>query len=222
MGIFKENHIFLFYNNSKYVLIKPDAMKIKTFLQVLALTLILGLNAFAQNIEKALNESSMTWYGVDFSLAKFTNIIDDPEDIVERYLDAINQLVPNEPEKYDLKKYFNKSQVTIDLDQVAERNSNIDPDALVIDDEYEISLDDVKAVIKSYNTQDHSGMGLVFIAENLNKSSQTGSYYVCFFDNNTKEIIDARRMTGKATGFGIRNYWAGSVYNVMKAWQKER
>ncbi len=197
-------------------------MKIKTFLQVLALTLILGLNAFAQNIEKALNESSMTWYGVDFSLAKFTNIIDDPEDIVERYLDAINQLVPNEPEKYDLKKYFNKSQVTIDLDQVAERNSNIDPDALVIDDEYEISLDDVKAVIKSYNTQDHSGMGLVFIAENLNKSSQTGSYYVCFFDNNTKEIIDARRMTGKATGFGIRNYWAGSVYNVMKAWQKER
>lgn len=197
-------------------------MKTKTFIQVVALTLIFGLNAFAQNREKALNESNMTWYGVDFSLAKFTMIIDDPEDIVDRYLDAINQLVPNEPEKYDLKEYFNKSEVTIDLNQVAERNSNIDPDALVIDEKHEISLDDVKAVIKSYNTQDHSGMGLVFIAENLNKSSQTGSYYVCFFDNSTKEIIDARRMTGKATGFGIRNYWAGSVYNVMKAWQKER
>lgn len=197
-------------------------MKTKTFIQVVALTLIFGLNAFAQNREKALNESNMTWYGVDFSLAKFTMIIDDPEDIVDRYLDAINQLVPNEPEKYDLKEYFNKSEVTIDLNEVAERNSNIDPDALVIDEKHEISLDDVKAVIKSYNTQDHSGMGLVFIAENLNKSSQTGSYYVCFFDNSTKEIIDARRMTGKATGFGIRNYWAGSVYNVMKAWQKER
>lgn len=197
-------------------------MKTKTFIQVVALTLIFGLNAFSQNREKALNESSMTWYGVDFSLAKFTMIIDDPEDIVDRYLDAINQLVPNEPEKYDLKEYFNKSEVTIDLNEVAERNSNIDPDALVIDEKHEISLDDVKAVIKSYNTQDHSGMGLVFIAENLNKSSQTGSYYVCFFDNSTKEIIDARRMTGKATGFGIRNYWAGSVYNVMKAWQKER
>lgn len=197
-------------------------MKTKTFIQVVALTLIFGLNAFSQNREKALNESNMTWYGVDFSLAKFTMIIDDPEDIVDRYLDAINQLVPNEPEKYDLKEYFNKSEVTIDLNEVAERNSNINPDALVIDEKHEISLDDVKAVIKSYNTQDHSGMGLVFIAENLNKSSQTGSYYVCFFDNSTKEIIDARRMTGKATGFGIRNYWAGSVYNVMKAWQKER
>jgi len=25
-------------------------------------------------------------------------------------------------------------------------------------------------------------------------------------------------MTGKAAGFGFRNYWAGSVYNVMKNW----
>lgn len=196
-------------------------MKTKTFFQVVALILVFGLNAFAQNKEKALSESSMTWYGVDFSLAKFTMITDDPAVIVDRYLDAINQLVPNESEKYDLKKYFNKSEVTIDLDQVTERNSNVDPDALVIDDEHKITLDDVKTIIKNYNTQDHSGMGLVFIAENLNKNSQTGSYYVCFFDNSTKEIIDARRMTGKAAGFGVRNYWAGSVYNVMKAWQKE-
>jgi hypothetical protein len=63
---------------------------------------------------------------------------------------------------------------------------------------------------------------LIFIAENLNKSAQTGSYYVCFFDLATKEIIDSRRIVGKAVGIGFRNYWAGSVYNCMKAWSEEK
>ncbi|MBN2482420.1 MAG: hypothetical protein JXB19_11810 [Bacteroidales bacterium] len=195
-------------------------MKTKTILTILTLLLILGSNLFAQDKTKALNETTMTWYGIDFSLAKFTLITEDPVAIVNQYFNAINLLVPNEPEKYDLKKYFNKSDVTIDLDQVTERNGGVNPASLVINEEHEITRDDVQAVVKSYNTGDHSGMGLVFIAENLNKSSQTGSYYVCFFDNATKEIIDASRMTGKAAGFGFRNYWAGSVYNVMKAWLK--
>jgi len=33
-----------------------------------------------------------------------------------------------------------------------------------------------------------------------------------------KEIIDSRRIVGLAKGFGFRNYWAGSIYNVMKTW----
>jgi hypothetical protein len=61
-------------------------------------------------------------------------------------------------------------------------------------------------------------MGLVFVAENLNKITQMGSYWVCFFDLGTKEIIDMQLKTGKAAGFGFRNYWAGSAFNVMKNW----
>ena len=197
-------------------------MKTKTIFQTLALFLIFVPSTFAQDKERAMNEPSVTWYGVDFSLARFTNITDDPELFVKQYFNAINQLVPNEPDKYDIKELFDKEEASISLDQVTARNAGVDPSTLVVSDPYEISPEDVQAVVRSYNTEGQNGMGLVFVAENLNKDEATGSYYVCFFDLATKDIVDARRMSGKAAGFGVRNYWAGSVYNVMKAWLKEK
>jgi hypothetical protein len=139
---------------------------------------------------------------------------------VNQYLPAINTLILAEPDKYKLKEFFGKTEVTPDLAVVTERNSKIDPAALVISEGYEIPKDDVGKIIKSYNISGKTGTGLVFIAGNLNKTSQTGSYYVVFFDMASKEIIDSRPMVGKAAGFGFRNYWAGSIYNVMKTWKK--
>ncbi len=176
--------------------------------------------SYGQDRTRVKNEKSITWYGIDFALARFTLVTEDPAVIVNQYLKAINAIILAEPEKYDLRKFFLKDEVTSDLVQVEEKNTKIDPASLVIADKHEISLDDVKKEIKSYNTGGKTGMGLVFIAENLNKTTQTGSYYVCFFDLATKEIIDAKTISAKAAGFGFRNYWAGSAYNVMKAWAK--
>lgn len=197
-------------------------MKTKIILQFFLMSLIFGSGMFAQDKSQAMNEPSVTWYGIDFSLAKLTNVSEDPEMFVKQYFNAINQLVSDEPDKYNIKEYFNKTDATINLDQVTERNAKIDHASLVISEKYEITPEEVQSAIKSYNTQGQDGMGLVFMAENLNKDSQQGSYYVCFFNVNTRDIIDARRLSGKAAGFGVRNYWAGSVFNVMKAWQKEK
>jgi hypothetical protein len=103
---------------------------------------------------------------------------------------------------------------------VNERNSKIDPTLLVVPDKHAITPEDVKKVISSYDTKDKTGTGLVFVAENLHKVEETGSYYVVFFDISSKEIIDMERKMGKPAGIGFRNYWAGSVYNIMKAWLK--
>jgi hypothetical protein len=132
---------------------------------------------------------------------------------------AINTLTITETEKYNFKTFFNKSEVSNDLDPVKARNAAIDPANLVIADAHEITLDDVKKEIRDLQTKGE-GLGVVFVAENLNKSTQTGSYWVCFFDKSTHEIVDAKRMIGKAAGIGFRNYWAGSVYNILKTWVK--
>jgi hypothetical protein len=125
-----------------------------------------------------------------------------------------------EPEKFDLKKWFNKTEVTFALDQVNERNAKINPDGIVISEDHKITPDDMKGVLAKYDTKGKSGIGLIFVAENLHKVKQTGSYYVCFFDQTTKEIIDAQRFEAKAVGIGFRNYWAGSVFNIFKIWLK--
>jgi hypothetical protein len=182
--------------------------------------LALCLTVSAQDRNKAMSEKSITWFGVDYSEAKFTLVTDDPTVIVNQYLKAINTLIITEVEKFDLKKFFNKTEVTPALDDVNEKNAKIDPAKLVITETYKIPPEDLQKIVKGYNTQGKTGTGLVFIAENLNKTTQTGSYYVCFFDMSTHSIIDAQPMTAKAVGIGFRNYWAGSVYNVMKTWKK--
>lgn len=174
----------------------------------------------AQDKKKAIAEKNITWYGVDFTLARFTLVTEDPAAIVSTSLKAINNLILAEPEKYDLKKFFSKSEVTPDIDMVNERNSKIDPTLLVVPDKHTITPEDVKKLISSYDTKGKTGTGLVFVAENLHKVDQTGSYYVVFFDQASKEIIDMEHKVGKATGIGFRNYWTGSVYSVMKAWLK--
>ena len=186
------------------------------------LIIMTGLSGIllAQDKARVMNEKTITWYGIDFTIGRFTSVTEDPAVVVSQYLKAINSVILAEPEKYNLKTFFSKTEVIPGVDQVNENNAKIDPGTLVITDKHEVSLDDVKKVIKSYNTEGKTGMGLVFIAENLNKISQTGSFYVCFFDLANGEVIDAKRMSAKAAGFGFRNYWAGSAYNVMKAWSK--
>jgi hypothetical protein len=174
----------------------------------------------AQDKKKAIAEKNITWLGVDFTLARFTLVTEDPAAIVSTSLKAINNLILAEPDKYNLKKFFSKSEVTPDVEMVNERNSKIDPSVLVVPDKYTITPDDVKKLISSYDTKGKTGTGLVFVAENLHKVEEIGSFYVVFFDLSSKEIIDSERKVGKAGGIGFRNYWTGSIYNIMKNWQK--
>jgi len=195
-------------------------MKTKSLLIVVLVFSFFSGTLNAQDKKKAVAEKSITWYGVDFTQARFTLVTEDPAAIVSNSLRAINTLILAEPDKYNLKKFFSKSEVTNDVEMVNERNSKIDPTLLVVADKHTITPDDVKKVVSSYETGDKTGTGLVFVAENLHKVDESGSYYVVFFDIASKEIIDMERRTGKASGIGFRNYWAGSVYSVMKGWLK--
>jgi hypothetical protein len=195
-------------------------MKTKSFFIVVLIFSFFSGVMQAQDKKKAIDEKNITWFGVDFTLARFTLVTEDPAAIVSTSLKAINTLILAEPDKYNLKKFFSKSEVTPDVDMVNERNSKIDPTILVVPDKSTITPEDVKKVISSYDTKGKTGTGLVFVAENLHKVEEVGSYYVVFFDMASKEIIDSERKVGKANGIGFRNYWTGSVYNVMKTWLK--
>lgn len=67
-----------------------------------------------------------------------------------------------------------------------------------------------------HTIQKTPGVGMVFIAQFLDKSNNRGTYEVVFFNTETKEIIEEWITDGKARGFGLRNYWAGSVYSALK------
>jgi hypothetical protein len=192
----------------------------KSKLIALMLLFMLGFShsSFSQSNKKTLDLSKIVWFGVDFTAAKFSFVTENPTVIINKYLKEINMLVISEPVKYDIKKFFSITELINNIDPVNEFNLKIDPSSFVITNDYKLNIDQVKSVIKKYNIKDESGTGLIFVAENLNKVSKMGSYYVCFFDIATKEIIDSRRMEGSVTGIGFRNFWAYSIYQVMKGW----
>jgi hypothetical protein len=194
----------------------------KTKMLALLLIPVLGFfnNSFAQDKEKAKNISSVVWFGIDFTAAKFTLITEDPAIVINKYLQSINTVILTEPEKYDIKRFFYKSEVIKNIDLVNEYNSKIDPGTFITSNDHKIDQETIKNIIAKYDVQGKPGTGLLFIAENLNKVTQTGSFYVVFFDIPTKEIIDSRRMVGEAGGFGFRNYWAGAVFKIMEVWLK--
>jgi hypothetical protein len=195
-------------------------MKSKLLLISLLITIGFSTASLCQENKKTADIKSVVWLGVDFTAAKFTLVTESPEIIINQYLKSINTLVITEQSKFDFKKFFRITEVTNEIDLANEFNSKIDPSKLVIDNDYKFEMDKVKDVIKKYNVKDNSGTGLIFIAENLNKVTKSGSYYVCFFDLKTKEVIECKKKTGPVNGIGFRNYWASSIYAIMKTWDK--
>ena len=174
---------------------------------------------------------NITWYGLDFSNVKLIGSegFTDPYAIKNRFFNSWNNLTITETEKYDIAGFFHKSSVENDLSIIKERNQLPDPDELVINTDYSFGEDEVIKIISEYDITGKEGIGLVFIMESFNKNEELGSMWVSFFDIETKEVLLSKKMNGKPGGFGIRNYWAKSFYNVMKnvgkkewkAWEKQ-
>ena len=190
--------------------------------QVIAISflVILGFfsTSFSQDSKIPTSFDKVVWFGVDFTAAKCTLVTEDPSVIVNQYLKEINSIILTEQEKYNIKGHFKINELTYNVDLANEFNQKIDPSTFVITTEHKIDIEKVREVIRKYEPKENSGTGLIFVAENLNKVTKQGSYYVCFFDIKTKEIIGYKRMSGGVTGFGFRNYWARSIYNIMLAW----
>ena len=81
--------------------------------------------------------------------------------------------------------------------------------------EYTLSEEEIKQVVDALPIQQEPGIGLVIIAKLLNKAKAYGSYQVVFFNTQTKEIVKDWATGGRARGFGLRNYWAGSIHKVV-------
>lgn len=167
--------------------------------------------------KKSLEEvSSINFYGVDYSAAKVFGAAEAPTQFIHIF-GEINQLFITESKKYDVSKRLGIKVNQISLNAVNEVNEKIDPKQLMTTDTgYTLSDQQIKQVLNALPVQKESGIGMVIIAKLLNKADAYGSYQVVFFNIETKEIVKDYASGGKAKGFGLRNYWAGSIYKVIK------
>jgi hypothetical protein len=171
---------------------------------------------------------TVTWLGIDYSHVKlageFTQFKDagpiSPEEIRDKYFPAWNTLMIQEASKYDFKGMFMLSALPSDLGLVTAVNAAADPGMMKDGNLNKFTCQDISGFIKNYALDGKEGLGIVLIADILNKTAESAGYFVTVFNMKSKEVLLCEYVTEKAGGIGIRNYWAGSLYNMVKDGKK--
>jgi len=186
--------------------------------KLILLFLFTGSSVFAQINKSMIFGDDLVWYGIDYSKAKF--IGDFQPEQLKSTMYAWNIVVVNEANKYDVAKSFQKKNVYNDLAPVLKHNKEIDENQAISINQYKFDNADetVASIISSYTGGEKTeGLGLVFIVESYDKPRTKAIYYLTFFDIKTKQIIYSEKISeGPPSGFGLRNYWASTIFKVMK------
>ena len=183
---------------------------------VLLLCLCIAGIANAGNKSKKTDINAITFYGVNFSLAK-VYAADETANKFKMAFTGINELFQKEPNKYDVAKAFKIKNTTTSLSETIAQIAQIDVAKLFIEsDNYVLTHEEIASFIRKFNTGSDRGYGAILIAGLLNKSKNRATYTVVIFNIDTKEIVSQQQITSKARGFGLRNFWAGSVHATLK------
>jgi len=196
-------------------------------LGLIFITLLLFSGTSYSQSSKAYCAQKITWFGLDYSVANFTDdrAFPDPYKLRDKLFNEWNELVFKENKKFDLGKAFNKSEIIYSTSFINNRNKNIDILNQIGNYRFHqrfFSNDSIQKIINTYNTPANTvGVGLVFIVERLNKPQREAVYWVTFFDIKTKKVLLTEQIIGIPSGAGIRNYWANSFYNALVKAERE-
>lgn len=194
---------------------------------IFTLFLLLFLNRTQAQTAKDLFTASdvkISWLGIDFSHVKligdFAQFNDAGQksvvDIKDQYFPAWNKLIVSEQDKYDLKGMLRKENIIYDIDMITNINAKAPVEEMEAQNTPDYSLTDIEKFIKKLTIKNKDGIGILMIAESLNKNAVEAYFHFVAINMSTKEILIHERIKSEPSGFGIRNYWAGSIYQVIK------
>lgn len=174
----------------------------------------------------------LTWLGVDFSELKFigpasgwgTESTKSPTEMRDTYFNVWNDFIEKEPKNFKLDEATGRRELDYATDIARKVNAKANKKEIFSEsaaDAEHLEEKDIQRMVKQYDCKGKTGIGFVLIAESMNKPREQASYWVTFIDMKTNTVLFTRRVTGEASGFGFRNYWLGSIKNVLKEMKKE-
>ncbi len=193
---------------------------------LIALFCLMVINTQAQKTRDLFvaNNYKYVWFGVDYSRVKLIGDFyainmgeEEPRQVIkDKYFKSWNDLIKNERRKYCVEDMLRKSEVIYDIKMMEEHNQIGSYESLEADKGESLSKEELTDLIKSYHLDYDSGIGIVIIAEYLDKSYKEASYVLEIFNIATREKLIEERFVTRPMGFGVRNYWAGSLYYIFK------
>lgn len=198
---------------------------------VIIFYLTLPFLSSGQNLKDVFqkSETKITWLGIDFSHVKlignFNQITDKlprtPLQIRNNYFPDWNYLVHSQYKKYDINKMFRKKDIILNTDYIYSINRITPVEDLEAQADPNYSTSDIESFINSYQLDFKDGLGIVLIAESLNKTEEYAKYHLVIFDLTTNHILLQQIFIEKPAGMGVRNYWARTFYEVIMRVKKK-
>lgn len=192
------------------------------------LLLCLSANSYGQTLKEFFKDKNvpLTYLGVDFTSATIQGETATSEDISTKF-EAINTLIVTEVKKYDVGGAFKRTTTTNELDMIKKLNAaaNVEKMKTINIGDLEKNMlkqEDVQKHIKAYDLSGKKGIGLIFIVDGMSKTNKEATMWVTLIDLAKKKVLLTQHMTGKAQGFGLRNYWAYTVYKVLNDIDKHK
>jgi hypothetical protein len=201
----------------------------KKAIHLLMLLLAAATSAIAQAQDKTQiidPAVKVTWLGLDFTGVKF---IGDRERLgsmsdVKHLMEAWNSVLETENEKYNPGRAIGRRNLNLALEVTKEHNANLE----LIDvfsnnkqDHQHLTASDVDQIISGYDFKGNPGIGLIYIVDSFSKLDEEGAIWVTFVDMDSNKVIYTEKMIGPPGGFGMRNFWAKSVFVVTEKLKKE-
>lgn len=154
------------------------------------------------------------FYGVDFSNVKVYGVYENEADFAKA-MGGINALFIYESSKYNVSKIF-KQKYAVEVDYMINYNKQCDFSNIKVDSPTIPSLD-IASVIQGYQLPHTSGVGAIIIARLLDKAGNRGVFDIVVFDIETRKILHLVTAEGEPGGYGLRNYWACSISEILRS-----
>ena len=155
---------------------------------------------------------------VDF-LSKFTRDgFDYSQEIMQHYFQEWNKLILNDQKKYDIRMSFRKPMMHYDLSAVTKLNKSVKISNLFAKyiDIKDVFTDDQMVLYMSELTLPKTyPYALSFVVESFDTTVKTAAIWVVITKTETQEVVLCEKFLKTPAGFGTRNYWARTFYNVF-------
>lgn len=211
----------------------------KKVVYLIAVFSLISFLAISQKIEDLFSksETQITWLGIDFShvklIGEFSQFAEAGQTgtsvIRDKYFFGWNNLILNEYEKYNIDEMIRKENINLKISDINNINRYAVIEDLESDNQPNYSMEEIALFIKKYNFEQKDGIGLLLVADYLDKTREEAKYHFVAINLVNNEVLLYESFITFPSGFGLRNYWAKTYYDVIisirdfkyKSWKKK-
>lgn len=151
------------------------------------------------------------WFGLDFSMVSITLGKASRADYDQLFFLDCNDYLASPAHFNDFKKLFS---FILDTSIVTTRNDNINLRYLYNRPPQNIALDSIRNIIAGFDVS-YKGVGLIVFITEINKETEAETFYITFFDIESKTVLLSLKETGKAVGIGMALHWTKPIQDNL-------